>query len=344
MSELVQTMTEPYIDLDIDLVQVKDEKATSSTKVSPAPSTSKIVEDEDLIDYDDYDLMPAKVAITLNDEDIKIEEPTAIDKPTAIVESIDQAAPTPEEQAVQTRTMLTAARSGMQWGTQAMLIQSPQMASALRLNRVGDAVTVQVSANDCTYDITWKVTKAPISSTNAAPPAPRCKFGRTCTKGAACAYSHTKLCTWVNTIRGCDKREECEFSHELKSVKCTRSVMRKACENGVKCAYQHKDDVKESTPEGVKNAYPQGSRKEGAGQKRGREEEGKDRRVTQRPRFNDDYGNGGNNRGSKQHRGQGRDQVRGRGAYGRGNGRGRGGANAARPEMHIRGFAARDER
>lgn len=82
-----------------------------------------------------------------------------------------------------------------------------------------------------------------------------CKFGTSCTKGDKCAFSHAKsaaaaavaaapkpLCTWVNTRAGCAKGDNCLRSHEKKGVQCRASTLRDGCKSGLHCAYKHQDD------------------------------------------------------------------------------------------------------
>lgn len=188
-----------------------------------------------------------------------------------------------------TNTQLEQAKAGMAWSTETMLTQTPEMASALQLNKVGDAVTISVTSNGVTYEVTWKVcaveggeiekplarkpsiTAAPVTAATSAlrdasplsgglPKATfssgaKCRFGRACTKGAACPYDHpikAKLCSYVNTSQGCSSGANCEFSHDNEGMKCTRSATRYICPNGRGCAFKHGDDwaktVKKATP------------------------------------------------------------------------------------------------
>jgi hypothetical protein len=98
---------------------------------------------------------------------------------------------------------------------------------------------------------------APLSGSTlkAAPFTEKCKFGKFCTKGAACPFDHTikpKLCTWVNTAQGCTKGFECEFSHDNEGTKCTRSPSRFTCANGKGCAFRHDDDVRKASAPSLK--------------------------------------------------------------------------------------------
>jgi hypothetical protein len=348
---------EQYIELDLGLPTAEDEKFTMPTEPVSAAAHTRTVEEEDLIDYDDDDLEPTK-PISHNprddpeDQNIKAEEGTEWREP--------KPGPTSENQAAHAQIMLDAAKKAMKWSTETMLTQTTGIASALQLDNVGDAVTVEVSANSFTYDITWKLTRAhdpdpealavalPAGTPIAAPlaTAVRCKFGRACNKGTQCPYSHTKLCTWVNTLTGCAKGASCEHSHEIEGIKCTRSPTRNACTNGRGCAFKHTDDVgvprdAAALPIESKIVAPKGVKKdelgEGARQKRARDGDDEPGNVAQRQRTNNE--NSGTRRGDRHHRERG--QGRRRGGPARGNSRGCGGAGGNRPELYIRGFATR---
>lgn len=223
------------------------------------------------------------VASSIKGEDVLLEEihtlatSAAVDNTEFTTDNQDQEPEAPATQAVP-NVQLEQAKAGMAWSTETMLTQTPEMANALQLNKVGDAVTISVSTNGVTYEVTWKVaaiersapepvtrkpsiTAAPVIAANSAlrdasplsggvPKATsssgvKCKFGRACTKGAACPYDHTikaKLCSYVNTAQGCSSGANCEFSHDNEGMKCTRSATRYMCPNGRGCAFKHGDD------------------------------------------------------------------------------------------------------
>lgn len=228
------------------------------------------------------------VATITNSDDALLEElhtlatTTGGDHPATAIED--------EEQDRETQAMLGTdlhlqqAKAGMAWSAKTMLTQTPEMATALQLNKVGDAVTITVTANGVTYEVTWKVaasvttdepkvrepsvtaptiTAATSALRDASPlsvsllktpfsSSMKCKFGRACNKGALCSYDHAikpKLCSYVNTAQGCSSGAKCEFSHENEGMKCTRSILRYSCPNGRGCAFSHADDwIKEAQP------------------------------------------------------------------------------------------------
>jgi hypothetical protein len=263
------TQTMPVeTDIDIDL----SDSPTKDTMIA-APAAEY---QEDLIDYDD-ELLPAShdsgddTLIGLDDTDIKFEDETTVAKDTSLVEEQADHAQAMQEVADQ---HFEQAKYMMSMGPQTLLGSSPDVASALQLNNVGDNVTVSVSVNGITYEITWKVAAihdeqpqpatsiafnttqrktslrdAPPLSTSATPAARsavKCKFGSKCNKGTSCTFDHTvkvKLCTWVNTAQGCTKGKACEFSHDNEGAECTRSTTRSDCANGKGCAFKHGDDV-----------------------------------------------------------------------------------------------------
>lgn len=261
-------------DIDIDLM---DNPIKDTTVTAPVAEY-----EEDLIDYDDDKLVPAghdsgdDTLIGLNDVDIKFEDETTVAKVKSLA----------KEQADNTQAMqevadqyFAQAKYMMSMGPQTLLGSSPNMASVLQLNNVGDNVNVNVSINGFTYEVTWKVaavhgeqpqpaieqpaasfavntTQRKTSLRDASPlsasalPAARsaikCKFGSKCNKGTSCTFDHTvkvKLCAWVNTAQGCTKGKACEFSHDNEGAKCTRSTTRTGCANGKGCAFKHGDDV-----------------------------------------------------------------------------------------------------
>jgi hypothetical protein len=271
-------ITEAQIDIDL-----------SDTALSPLeedgmiaiPTTSAEEYAEDILDFDDDELAPTNNVVKSATAE---EQATSAQAPDA--------------------SRLQNAKLGMAWSAEMMLTQSPNLASALHLHHVGDAITVQVSVHGVTYDVCWTIAAITSEPSTASAPAPKpapkppthsaikCKFGRFCKTGSACAFDHStksKLCIWVNTPTGCAKGGECKFSHE--------------CEDGGK----EKDDATRC-----------------AGKKRGHEVEEDGTPKKQRL----DYDNA--NRGGKQHHGRGR----GRG-NGRERGRGRGGAQGIR----VRGGA-----
>jgi len=256
-------------DIEFDIL----DSPTKDTSVA-APVTEY---QEDLIDYDDDELVPAgqdggdDTLIGLDDVDIKVEDETTVVKVKSLADEQADNAQAAQEAADQ---HLAQAKYMMSMGPQTLLGSSPNMASALQLNDVGDNVTVHVSVNGVTYEVNWKVAAvhgeqhnasiavnttqrktslrdAPALSTSATPtPAARstikCKFGSKCNKGDSCTFDHTvkaKLCTWVNTAQGCTKGQACEFSHDNEDAKCTRSTTRYGCANGKGCAFKHGDDV-----------------------------------------------------------------------------------------------------
>ncbi|KAH9867977.1 hypothetical protein IAQ61_007283 [Plenodomus lingam] len=94
--------------------------------------------------------------------------------------------------------------------------------------------------------------KLPVDSRSNIP----CRFGETCTKGAGCPFDHTvmkkkKLCTWVNTTKGCSNGANCHFSHEYAGKMCTKSTSRMTCENGATCAFMHRDDGTQTLKKGT---------------------------------------------------------------------------------------------
>ncbi|KAH4046949.1 hypothetical protein HBI29_166040 [Parastagonospora nodorum] len=269
------TQTMPVeTDIDIDL---SDSPANDTMIAAPAAEYQ-----EDLIDYDDDELLPAShdsgddTLIGLDDTDIKFEDEITVAKDTSLAEQQADHAQGMQEVA---EHHLEQAKYMMSMGPQTLLGSSPDMASALQLNNVGDNVTVNVSVDGITYEITWKVAAvhgeqpqpaieqpaasiavnttqrktslrdAPPLSTSANPAARsavKCKFGSKCNKGTSCTFEHTvkvKLCTWVNTAQGCTKGKACEFSHDNEGAKCTRSTTRSDCANGKGCAFKHGDDV-----------------------------------------------------------------------------------------------------
>jgi hypothetical protein len=260
---------------------VKDtEVSISVTQTTVAAPNDEYL--EDLIDYDDDELAPANhdsgddTLIGIDDTDIKLEEETTEAKNKSMAEEQAENAQS-EQTAVAHR--LEQAKYVMSLGPQTLFSSSPGLASALQLNDVGDTVTVNAYVNGVTYEISWKVeafydeepqptVEQPTTSLtvdtaprktslrDAAPlsgptlflahTATKCKFGRACSKGAACLFDHTvkpKLCTWVNTAQGCTKANACECSHENEGVKCTRSTTRFVCANGKGCAFKHGDDI-----------------------------------------------------------------------------------------------------
>jgi hypothetical protein len=346
--------TKTYPQVDIDLADIALPPVEPEANM-PTASTSEYV--EDILDYEDDELVSADnnngILIAVDNEDATLEQDSAL---PAITEPIETLA---EEQAVIPQATVEAhllqAKVGMAWSAEMMLARTPDMASALQLFDIDDAVTVQVSASGVTYDVTWKVagfyepeheteagpepeheesttslrTAAPLSATSAV----KCKFGRSCNKGSTCPYDYTtkpRLCTWANTLKGCMKGADCEFSHEIEGVKCTRSELRFECANGRGCAFKHRDDenglpVDATKEENVtKEDVKIGEKKDGAqpvvGKKRSREGGDEGGNPTQKPRPS--YGS--EPRGGKQHRGHGRER-----GHGRGRGKHRGAAKKA---------------
>lgn len=296
------------VDIDFDIMDeitnqdipptIKEEQVV--VKTEPITSATPVAEyEEDIIDYDDDDLAPAgsnsdDTLIGIEDEDIKLEGNGISEEPREAAEVTEKTMT--EEQAeieaaerVAAEERLVRAKFVMSLGPQTLLTKSSDMANALQLNAIGDAVTVNISANGVNYEVTWKVagmdesqpqgtieqcaalattpqpaaltvdtTQRKTSSLRDAAPlsgstpsashlTTKCKYGKWCTKGAACPFDHTiklKLCTWINTAQGCTKGEGCDFSHENEGTKCTRSSSRFTCANGRGCAFKHHDDVR----------------------------------------------------------------------------------------------------
>ncbi|KAF2821465.1 hypothetical protein CC86DRAFT_470672 [Ophiobolus disseminans] len=315
------------VDATVALVPVVEEETTEAAPaiieeptavIAKTTTITTAVEEytEDLIDYSDSDLEP--VSKDASTKDAGTDAAAIEDEP---------AKPTPEEQAI---IDLEQGKAGMAWSTYTLLTTSAGLASALRLTSLGASVSTTATFADVTYEITWKVTNiggvdAPTTAPTTA--AAKCKFGKHCTKGAACPFDHTpkqKLCIWVNSLGGCSNGAACAHSHEHEGAKCTRSKKRSQCANGKACAYQHQDDVyvsgsmqrlgkkdvgeKEGEGDGEEGKTPTGLKLgKGAGQKRG-VEGGEDGRAAQRQRGNDGRGGGGRGRG----RGRGRGAGRGR--------------------------------
>jgi hypothetical protein len=315
------TKTNPQIDIDLAGIALPCVQPKINT---PTASTSEYV--EDILDYEDDELVSGdnnSSLIAVDNEDAKPEQDSALPADTEPTE------PSAEEQAATAQATVEAhllqAKVGMVWSAEMMLTRTPDMASALQLFDIDDAVTVQVSANGVTYDITWKVAgfcepehepetgpelehDEPTTFLDTATAAPRpttstmkCKFGRSCNKGLMCPYDHNtkpRLCTWVNTLKGCQNGAGCEFSHEIEGVKCTRSEVRFECVNGRGCAFKHRDDEKalptdvtkeeNETKEGGKDIGI-GEKKDGAqpvaGKKRSYEGGDEGENPTQKPRL-----------------------------------------------------------
>jgi hypothetical protein len=330
--------TEAQIDIDLSHPALSPLEEDETIAMPTAPAEEYV---EDILDFDDDELVPANIV-----------KSTTAEEQAASAQASDT-------------SRLYDAKLGMAWSAEMMLTQSPDLASALHLHHVGDAITVQISVHGVTYDICWTIaaitsessaTSAPAHGPASEPPARsaiKCKFGKFCKKGGACAFDHSaksKLCIWINTPTGCAKGGECEYSHECEGVKCTKGDARGTCMNGSRCAYKHEDNeettkdvAKETQDDGeeVKMKQDGESTKEnggkekgegekddadqGAGKKRGHED-GEDDGTPKKQRL--DRGNA--ERGGKQFRGRGR----GRG-HGRGRGRGRGSAQGIR----VRGAA-----
>ncbi|KAH7076227.1 hypothetical protein FB567DRAFT_583337 [Paraphoma chrysanthemicola] len=306
------------VDSVVDTEPCTQDTATMPTE-GPAQAEAVTEHVEDLIDYDDHDLespndktiSPSSHANTLDEKDLDGDDSTT----PAPEHAQPQHVPQYEQDAETSDSVYEQAKAGMIWSISALLNHTPDIASALGLNNVGDVTSAEVTANGVTYEVTWKITSieaAPVnvnanalipasngdhadetSATSALPPqsiipdenveqpsaakppptqstipkehvlqppaltapkaqniiqipsAPKCKFGRFCTKGSSCPYSHSvglKLCTFVNTAQGCTQGAACEFSHEAVGARCTRSVTRRACANGAGCGFKHADD------------------------------------------------------------------------------------------------------
>jgi hypothetical protein len=336
--------TEAQIDNDLSDPTLSPRGEDETICMPTAPAEEYV---EDILDFDDDELVPRTE--------------TTIESATAEVQSTTTQAPS--------TSRLHDAKLGMAWSAEMMLTQSPDLASALHLHKVGDAVTVQVTVSGVTYDVCWAVAtltsepsvsaSAKDASTTASAPAPtpeapasssvKCKFGKFCKKGSACAFEHStksKLCIWVNTPKGCANGGGCEFSHECEGVKCSKGETRGTCMNGGRCAYKHGDegvaagDMSKETHENTQEKQDGESTKENrdkgggdkgdvveqaAGKKRGHEDGEEDGRP-KKQRLN----HGNEDRGGKQFCGRGR---------GHGNGRGRGRGRRGRQGIRVRGTA-----
>ncbi|KAH7408724.1 hypothetical protein DE146DRAFT_606799 [Phaeosphaeria sp. MPI-PUGE-AT-0046c] len=374
-----------------------------------APCAATIAEyEEDIFLDEELEVAAADTetsVIGIEDEDVLLEDICTLAKTNghaSAAEEREQQHETEGQAKQRIDFQLEQAKAGMAWSTETMLTQTPEMATALQLNKVGDAVTIPVTANGVIYEVTWKVaapvsaiepkveqpssvaatitattsalrdasplsaslTKAPLSS------GVKCRFGRTCNKGASCPYDHAtrpKLCSYVNTAHGCSSRVNCEFSHENEGMKCTRSMTRYTCPNGRGCAFKHGDDwaklaqpaqlAKKSQPEemneyGEVDAMPPMSAPTGpkagrgdaskndsalhvGGQKRAREDDEEEEKAAQRPRLTHNNNAHPNVRGGRPHRARGRGAVQWNGRGGAF--RGRGGVMG----LNIRGAATR---
>jgi hypothetical protein len=218
---------------------VNEEEPTLPAVDEEAPNMPAEAE-EDLVDYDDHNL-----DVFADDTTLVEPEPAEMVEPEAAEPKL-----TPEQQAA---ANLEQAKLGMAWSTSTMFSNTPEIASALGLHKIGESAHTEIVVDGVTYAVTWKVVgiegvEAAPAATATAPAtfATKCRFGKLCNKGAACPFDHTvkaRPCTWVNTLQGCSKGANCEFGHELEGVKCTRSKYRSNCVNGKACAYKHLDDV-----------------------------------------------------------------------------------------------------
>jgi hypothetical protein len=326
-------ITEAQIDIDLNDTALSPLEEDGMIAM-PSPPAEEYA--EDILDFDDDELAPTNNVVKSATAE---EQATSAQAPDA--------------------SRLHNAKLGMAWSAEMMLTQSPNLASALHLHDVGDAITVQVSVHGVTYDVCWTIaaiTSEPSTTSAPAPkPAPeppthsaiKCKFDRFCKKGSACAFDHStksKLCIWVNTPTGCAKGGECKFSHEYEGVKCAKGDVRGTCVNGSRCAYKHGDDgvvmddvTKESRDDGEKAEVKQDSEntKEDGGKEKDnaercagkkREHEVEEDGTPKKQRL--DYDDA--NRSGKQHHGRGR---------GHGNGRGRGRDCGGPQGIRVRGAA-----
>jgi hypothetical protein len=337
--------TEAQIENDLSDSTLSPQGEDETICMPTAPAEEYV---ENILDFDDDELAPRTE--------------TTIESATVEVQSTTTQAPS--------ASRLHDAKLGMAWSVEMMLTQSPDLASALHLHKVGDAVTVQVTVSGVTYDVCWTVAtltsepsvsaSAKDASTTASAPetltrsSMKCKKGKFCKKGSACAFDHStkfKLCIWVNTPNGCANGGGCEFSHECEGVKCSKGETRGTCVNGTRCAYKHGDDgavdgVSNETQENTQTTQEKQEKQDGESTKENRDKEGEEKsdvveQAAGKKRGHEDGEEDGRlkkqrldyesaERGGKQFR----DRGRGRG-NGRGRGRGRGGGQGIR----VRGTA-----
>ncbi|KAH8702915.1 hypothetical protein GQ44DRAFT_764312 [Phaeosphaeriaceae sp. PMI808] len=235
------TTNKPTKPVEDKLLEIKETIVQQEAK----KITTTVVEFEDLVDYEDGDLEVApQPASTLSQPNDEVKPLANSPKAEDDVAQEDKAQPTTDlEPNLDTpETRLQQAKFAMTYYMQTILTNTPDMPTALQLTAINDTVTINVSANGTTYEVTWKITgtydQAAATTTTTVPEAQptttattatavaaptRCKFGRNCNKAQTCPFDHVsnqtaKPCQWVNTLQGCHQGDKCVYSHECAGV------------------------------------------------------------------------------------------------------------------------------
>jgi hypothetical protein len=269
------------VDIDLGCMdEVPDMSATPTNKqgeevvaktesvIPAAPATEY---EEDLIDYDDDELLPAvdsgigsdDTPIDFEDDDIKLEDDIAIKHSTEQVTAEEQAEIEATKRVV-AEEALVQAKYIMSLGPQTLLTQS-DMAGALQLNRVGDTVVVNIAVNGVKYEISWKVTgfeehepdpqnvieQCAALATTQEPTAltvdtTQRKPSSSLRDAAPLSGSTPKAAHFTATKckfgKFCTKGTACPFDHTIKSKLCTWVNTTMGCAKGLKCEFSHDNE------------------------------------------------------------------------------------------------------